>query len=184
MGIWQRFRRFWAECFPPKYSITSHLTPFGWYQGPDIPRDRVETWRALVERRANGWRWYVTWWCIWISPTTSREERDALREKYPVGGRARFSLGYIVRVGEPLDRLPTHQPQLPANLVERRGPLPPALRIYWIIGLVALAALGILLAAPHVQRSYWGAYLSGKCSGPAEPPECRARRAWFNAPSR
>jgi hypothetical protein len=181
MGIWPRYRRFWAECFPPKYSLTRHLTPFGWYEGPDIPRDRVETWRALVEQRANGWRRDVTWWCIWISPIVSGEVRDALREKYPVGGRARFVSR--MHVGEPLDRLPTHQPQGPDRPAERRL-FPPALRIYWIIGLVALAALGIVLAAPHVQRSYWGAYLAGKCSGAAEPPECRARRAWLNAPSR
>lgn len=172
MSIWQQVRRSWAEWFPRKYSTTHHLTPVGWYEGEDAPRDRVETWKALHEL-GPGSRLYVTWWCIWVSPSVSLEERDALRAKCPVGGATRYSLSYIVRVGEPLDRLPMRQPQ-PATAAPRHttGPLRPALRIYWLVALVALAALGIVLAAPHLQRSYWDAYLSGKCSASPRPPEC------------
>ncbi len=173
MGRWQQFRRFWAECFPRKYSTTHHLTPEGWYASDDeIPPDRVETWKALHEQ-GPGLRARITWWCVWVSPSVPLAERDALRAKYPPGGWAPYVRGVILRVGEPLDRLPRQQPAewttAPWNALGLRQALP----IHWIVILVALAALGIILAAPQLQRSYWGSYLSGKCSASPQPPECR-----------
>ena len=172
MRFWKAIRRF-LGIDPTRYTETHHLTPNGWVQSADAPLDRVETWKVLVEWPSFGM--LRKWWCIWASPAMSRDEREALRAKYPIDSWLRYRVK--TRVAEPLGasaapeaRQPTAQ--MPDKPIRPLTEFPPRLTGYWIVSLVALAILAIVLAAPHLQHSYLGAYISGKCSAQPAPKGC------------
>jgi len=91
------------RAFPLRRTEVHHLTPHGWvgYEGP--PADRVETWEVEIYRPS---LFYMVqsrrWRCIWASPDLSREERDALRAKYPIDDWHPYHQAYDITVGEPL----------------------------------------------------------------------------------
>jgi hypothetical protein len=171
---WRQIRRF-LGLLPERYSETHHLTRSGWVEGVDVPDDRVETWKVLIERGSRfGTR---KWWCIWSSPTISREEREALRARYPIDGWLRYEVP--VRVTNPLDPL-----VLARHADDSADPVsdgsrwlwavkfPPRSPGYWILGLIVLALLAIASAGSDLRHTYIGAYISGRCDEHSAPREC------------
>jgi hypothetical protein len=171
---WKQILRFFG-LLTERYTETHHLTPGGWVQAVDPPKDRVETWKVLVE---TGSRFNPRkWWCVWSSPAISRAERDAIRAKYPIGGRLRYRIP--MRVSEPLGApVGAHQIEERASQISDRPPsrwlikFPLRSSGYWILGLIALALLVTIAAGSDLQHTYVGAYISGKCSTHPAPKEC------------
>ena len=172
-NAWRQIRRF-LGLPPERYSETHHLTRRGWVKAVDAPEDRVETWKVLIERPHFGTR---KWWCIWSSPTMSREEWEALRAKYPIDGWLRY--GVPVRITDPLDpRAPARHADDSADHVSdgsRRlwaAKFPPRSSGYWILGFIVLALLAIASAGPDLRHTYVGAYILGRCNEDPAPREC------------
>jgi hypothetical protein len=158
-----------------RYTETHHLTPGGWIQAIDAPRNRVETWKVLVE--AGSHFNPRKWWCVWSSPAMSRAERDAIRAKYPIDGWLRYQIP--VHVSEPLGApVAAHEIEEGAGQISDRSPrrwltaFAPRSPGYWLLGLIALALLAIVVAGSDLQHTYIGAYMSGKCSTHPAPKEC------------
>jgi hypothetical protein len=171
---WKQVRRF-LGLLPERYAETHHLTRSGWVKAVDAPEDRVETWKVLIERGSHfGAR---KWWCIWSSPTTSREEREALKARYPIDGSLRYEVP--VRVSNPAGPLvPARNLDDAASQVSdgsrwlRVIKLPPRSPRYWILGFIVLALLAIASAGTDLQHTYIGAYLLGRCDEHPAPREC------------
>ena len=61
-----------------------HLTPNGWVW-QDRPHDqRVETWRRTVHRAAGWGRRRIDFTCQWSTADWTREQRDAVRQAFPL----------------------------------------------------------------------------------------------------
>jgi hypothetical protein len=174
VNAWTQIRRF-LGLLPERYSETHHLTRSGWVKADDVPEDRVETWKVLIERGSHfGAR---KWWCIWSSPTMSRDEREALRAKYPIDGWLRYKLP--VRVTNPLDPLAAarHADDSADQVSDASRWLwavkfSPGSSRYWILGFIVLALLALASAGPDLRRTNIGAYLSGRCDEHSASREC------------